>query len=235
MDKQKQPVISARIWLSLTVRTALFPVAILWPAGDWLWWDAWMLIGIWMVFFVALTTYLLRRDPALLVERMNVSPAQKGQKGWDKAIMLLMFVLAIAIYTVPGLDVIRFGWSQSLPQWLKIIALLAHLPCFLFLGWVMHENTYLYPVVKIDHEREHQVITSGPYAIVRHPMYSIVIVLSLAFPVALGSRFGLIPALLIILLFIVRTILEDRTLHDELPGYPEYAGVTRYRLIPGVW
>ena len=149
--------------------------------------------------------------------------------------MLLIFIVGISLYIVPGFDVIRFGWSQPFPQWLKIIALLVHLPCFIFLGWVMQANTYLSPVVKIDHEREHQVITGGPYAIIRHPMYSIVIVLTLAFPIALGSRFGLIPALLIVLLLIIRTILEDRTLHEELPGYPEYTGITRYRLIPGVW
>lgn len=221
--------------MSLAVRTALFPIAVMWPAGTWQWWDAWVLIGVWMTFFTVLTILLAYRDPALLVERMKASPVQKGQKGWDKAIMLLMFILAIGFYTGPGFDVIRFGWSQSFPQWLKIIALLVHLPCFIILGWVMHANTYLSPVVKIDHEREHQVITGGPYAIVRHPMYSIVIVLTVAFPIALGSRFGLIPALLIVLLLIIRTVLEDRTLHEELPGYPEYTGVTRYRLIPGVW
>jgi protein-S-isoprenylcysteine O-methyltransferase Ste14 len=99
----------------------------------------------------------------------------------------------------------------------------------------MHANTYLAPVVKIDHEREQLVITDGPYAIVRHPMYSAIIVLVIAFPTALGSRFGLIPALLLVLLLVIRTIFEDRTLRTELPGYPEYTSVTRYRLIPGVW
>jgi protein-S-isoprenylcysteine O-methyltransferase Ste14 len=79
------------------------------------------------------------------------------------------------------------------------------------------------------------VITTGPYAIVRHPMYSAAIVLSLAMPVALGSRFGLIPAAFMVALFIVRTVFEDRMLHTELQGYPEYAGKTRYRLIPGAW
>jgi len=235
MNKQDKPAIDAKSWVSLVIRTALFPVAIIWPAGTWRWWEAWVLIGLWMTFFIALTILLLRRDPALLVERMKASPVQKGQKGWDKVIMSLMFIVAIGYYIIPGFDVIRFGWSHRFPEWLEITAMAVHIPCFLFLGWVMHANTYLSPVVKIDHEREHQVITDGPYAIVRHPMYSAVIILVIAFPTALGSRFGLIPALLIVLLLVIRTIYEDHTLHTELPGYPEYACVTRYRLIPGVW
>jgi protein-S-isoprenylcysteine O-methyltransferase Ste14 len=103
------------------------------------------------------------------------------------------------------------------------------------LGWVMRENTYLAQVVKIDKEREHQVITTGPYALVRHPMYTIVIVLLFAVPVALGSRYALILAVLLTALLVVRTYLEDRTLHAELADYPEYARHTPYRLIPGIW
>ena len=160
---------------------------------------------------------------------------QKEQKGWDKVIMSLMLIVAVSYYVIPGFDVIRFGWSRPFPEWVEISAMLVHLPCFVFLGWVMHANTYLSPVVKIAHERKHQVVTDGPYAIVRHPMYSAVIVLVIAFPVALGSRFGLIPAALIVLLLLIRTVLEDRTLHTELPGYAEYKALTRYRLIPRIW
>ena len=189
----------------------------------------------WMLFFIVLTVFLLRKDPALLIERMKSSPIQKGQKGWDKLIMTLMFVTAAGYYIIPGLDVIRFGWSQPLPQWIQFSAWAVHLPCFIVLVWVMRANTFLSPVVKIVHEREHHVITDGPYAIVRHPMYSSVIILVMAFPVALGSRFGLVPAILIVVLLVIRTSLEDRMLHTELPGYPEYARTTRYRLIPGVW
>lgn len=234
MTKRDKPIISAKYWVILAVRTTLFPIAIMWPAGTWQWREAWILIGIWIIFFIVLTIFLLRKDPLLLVERMK-SPIQKEQKGWDKAIMSLMFIVAVGYYIIPGFDVIRFGWSQPFPAWIEITALVVHIPCFIFLGWVMHANTYLSPVVKIAHEREHQVITEGPYAFVRHPMYSAVIILVVAFPIALGSRFGLIPALLIVLLLVIRTIFEDNTLHTELSGYPEYAGATHYRLIPGIW
>lgn len=235
INQQNQSSSHARVWLSLVVRMLAFSVALLWPAGTWGWWEAWLLIGLWLAFAVSMTVFLLRHDPALLAERMKASPVQQGQKGWDKALMLLMLVVGIAIYIVPGFDVVRFQWSEALPVWVEILAMVVHLPGFLFLGWVMHVNTYLSRVVKIDDERGHHVITTGPYAIVRHPMYLAVIVMVFAVPVALGSRYGLIPAALMTALLIVRTHLEDRTLHTELPGYPEYANKTRWRLIPGVW
>ena len=113
--------------------------------------------------------------------------------------------------------------------------MIIHIPCLLSLAWVMRENSYLSQVVKIDDARGQQVLTTGPYALVRHPMYTVIIVLLFALPVALGSRFGLIPAVFLTVLLIVRTHFEDRTLHGELAGYPEYAKQTVYRLIPGIW
>ncbi|MEN8196604.1 MAG: isoprenylcysteine carboxylmethyltransferase family protein [Pseudomonadota bacterium] len=235
MNQQNQPEVGARLWLSLAARMAAFAVALLWPAGTWRWWEAWALIGLWTAFAIAATVFLSRHDPALLAERMKTSPVQKRQKAWDKVLMLLMLVAGLGIYIVPGFDVVRFGWSEPLPVWAEVLAVVVHAPCFVFIGWVLRENTYLSRVVKIDDERGHEVVTTGPYALLRHPMYSAVIVLVFAVPVALGSRFGLIPAALAAGLLAVRTYLEDRTLHAELPGYPEYAKETRYRLIPGIW
>ena len=149
--------------------------------------------------------------------------------------MLLMFIPGLGLYTIPGFDVVRFGWSEPLPVWIEITAMALHLPAFVFIGWVMRENTYLSRVEKIADERGQQVITTGPYALVRHPMYSAVIVLVCAVPVALGSRIGLIPAVFMVVLLMVRTYLEDRMLYKESPGYAEYTKITRYRLIPGTW
>lgn len=217
------------------MRMFLFAVALLWPAGTWLWWEAWVLVGMWAVYGVVTVHYLLQHDPALLAERMKFVPLHKEQKIWDKMLMLLFFITGIGLYLIPGFDVMRYEWSEPLPVWMKIIAMLVHLPCFLFLGWVMRENTFLSQVVKIDKDRDHQVVTTGPYALVRHPMYTVVIVLLFAVPVALGSRYSLILAVFLTLLIIIRTYLEDRTLHAELEGYPAYAKQTQYRLIPGIW
>jgi len=226
---------NVKTWLSLVVRMSLFAAALLWPAGTWQWWEAWVLVGLWTIYGIVTVHYFLRHDPALLAERMKFVPLHKEQKVWDKVLMLLFFIAGIGLYLIPGFDVMRYEWSQTLPVWMKIIAMLVHLPCFLFLGWVMRENTFLSQVVKIDKDRDHQVVTTGPYALVRHPMYTVVIVLLFAVPVALGSRFALILAVFLTLLLIIRTYLEDRTLHAELEGYPEYAKQTQYRLIPGIW
>lgn len=227
--------IGTKAWVSLVLRMMTFPVAFLWPAGTWRWWEAWVVIGLWLAFVLSEVVFLSRHDPALLAERMKASPVQEGQKSWDKVLMLAMFILGIGIYVVPGLDVIRFGWSQPFPVWLEVLAMAVHLPGFIFIIWVMRENTYLSRVVKIDEARGQKVVTTGPYALVRHPMYSAVIVLVFAVPVALGSRYALIPAALMVSVLLVRTHLEDRTLHAELAGYPEYAEKTPYRLVPGFW
>jgi len=235
MNEQNPAQNSTKLWLSLVVRMALFAVALMWPAGTLMWWEAWIVIGLWTVFGIVMTIYLSRYDPALLAERMKLLPLQKDQKVWDKVMMSFFTLAGFALYIIPGFDVIRYNWSIPLPIWMETIAMLLHLPCFWLLWWVMRENTYLSQVVKIDDIRGHKVITTGPYALVRHPMYTVVIALLFAVPVALGSRFSLILAFFLTVLLIVRTYFEDRTLHDELDGYSEYAKQTPYRLIPGIW
>jgi len=182
-----------------------------------------------------ITIYLLRNDPTLLAERLKLVPLQKEQKVWDKALMLLFFIAGIGLYLLPGFDVMRYEWSDPLSLWVRVTAMLVHVPCFVLLVWIMRENTYLSQVVKIDKKRGHKVITTGPYALVRHPMYTVAIILLFAVPLALGSRFALMISLFLTLLLIIRTYFEDRTLHTELDGYPEYAKQTTYRLIPGIW
>ena len=223
------------LWLSFIVRLTLFAIALMWPAGTWSWWEAWVLVILWTLYGLVTTIYLLHHDPELLVERLKLVPLQKEQKGWDKALMLLFFIAGIGLYLLPGFDVIRFEWSDPLPLWARVSAMLVHIPCFILLVWIMRENTYLSQVVKIDKDRGHKVISTGPYAYVRHPMYTVAIILLFAVPIALGSRFALILSLFLTVLLMIRTYFEDRTLHAELDGYPEYAKKTIYRLIPGIW
>lgn len=231
MDKQNP----MKLWIRFVFRMIFFAIALLWPAGTWYWWEAWVLFVLWGIYGLVMMVYLLRYDTELLAERMKFVPIDKEQKLWDKVIMLVFFVAGISLYIVPGFDVVRYAWSEVLPLWMRVLAMLIHVPCFILLGWVMRENTYLAQVVKIDEARGHQVITTGPYAFIRHPMYVIVIILLFAMPIALGSRYALILSVFLSLLLILRTYFEDRTLHAELEGYPEYAKQTRYRLIPGIW
>ena len=227
-----QPI---KLWTSSVFRIVFFAIALLWPAGTVLWWEAWVVIVIWTIWGFVMTVYLLKNDPALLKERLKAVPIHQEQKSWDKIIMLIFFIAAIGLYLVPGFDVVRFNWSEPLPLWARITAMIFHIPCFVLLAWVMRENTYSSQVVKIDKARGHHVITTGPYAFVRHPMYTIVIPLLYATPIALGSRFALLLSTLLTVLLVIRTYLEDRTLHEELDGYVEYAAKTRYRLLPGIW
>lgn len=234
-DAAEPESISAMTWLRAALRLAMFPVVFLWPAGDWLWWEAWAVVGLWYGYAIGIGLYVWKIDKELFRERMKRDRDQEDQKGWDRALMGLMFLAGFGIFLVPGFDVVRYGWSESFPLWVKLVAMALHIPGFIGIGWVMRENTFLARVVKIDEERGHEVITTGPYAIVRHPMYAFVIVLIFALPVALGSRWALLPSAVMAAILVVRTVLEDRTLHEELAGYPEYAAQTRYRLLPGIW
>jgi len=205
------------------VRMGVLAAALLWSAGRWFWWEAWVTVGLWTIFGAVTTRYLLRHDPALLAERLKLLPVSRDQKPWDRVIMTLFFVAGVALYIVPGLDVVRYGWSEPLPLWLRVAAFVAQVPCLAALNRIMRANTWLAQVVKIDEARHQQVITTGPYAPVRHPMYTVTIVLLFATPAALGSRYALLLSLFLTLLLIVRTRLEGRTLHAELEGYPDYA------------
>lgn len=220
-------------WLGGFARLLCLPVVFIWPSGDWGWPQGWALAGVWVAYSVFMGLWLAKNDPELLRSRLDARPAQEGQASWDKVLMIAMLITGLALIAVPPLDH-RWGWS-TVPTWLEIAGLLANIPAFVFVSWVMMKNTFLARVVKIDAERGHTVITDGPYAIVRHPMYLGVLLAVFATPLALGSWWGLIPAAAMNAALVVRTVLEDRMLHEELDGYREYAQQTRYRLVPGVF
>ncbi len=136
----------------------------------------------------------------------------------------------MAVYVLAGLD-FRCGWSD-IPTVLRAVAFVSIGAFYVLLVLVLRENAFLSRVVEVHPEAGHRVVTTGPYAVVRHPMYAGYIVWLLAAPVALGSLSALVPAALVAAGIVVRTVLEDRTLHAELPGYPEYAAKVRWRLLP---
>jgi protein-S-isoprenylcysteine O-methyltransferase Ste14 len=134
---------------------------------------------------------------------------------------------------VAGLDY-RFGWS-TVPLWLQIISLIMIVPGMVLPYWAMLVNNYLVVTVRVQQERDHRVVTGGPYHYVRHPMYVGIILSFLFTPLALGSWWALIPGGIAVAAIIARTSMEDKTLREELPGYVAYSEETRYRLLPGVW
>ena len=161
---------------------------------------------------------------------------EKGAKTWDLFLANISFLLFWPGSTVvAGLDYGRLQWSPSIPMPIRLIAMLAFAFGLAFAVWAMLANKFFVKFVKIQTDREHTVITNGPYAYVRHPGYAGSALSFIALPVALGSLLALLPASAGISLWIVRTYLEDRTLHKELDGYSKYASRVRWRLIPYIW
>jgi protein-S-isoprenylcysteine O-methyltransferase Ste14 len=202
---------------------------ILYSAGRWDWFWAWLCMGI-FYFFDVLSIVLV--DPSLLVERKRRSD---DQKAWDRLLVgLAVVVLPFVIGAVAGLNE-RFGWQPEMPLAMYWIAAAAIALGYGIVVWAMRVNAFFSAVVRIQTDRGHQVATGGPYRIVRHPGYVGGIVFTLATPLMLGSVWALIPALVASALYVVRTRKEDDTLQAELAGYREFAQQTRFRLIPGLW
>lgn len=208
-----------------------FAAVVFWPAGTLDWPAGWLHFGIIVASLFGNYLYLRRGNPAVIVHRMQIG---KGTKRWDQVWLAVFTLLFLALYIVAGFDAVRYQWS-SLSPWLWPLGLACWLLGNALLTWAMGVNPFFEKTVRIQTERGHRVIDSGPYAIVRHPGYLGFFGWLLSVPLMLGSCWALIPAALAILSVVVRTALEDRTLREELDGYQAYAERVRYRLIPGVW
>jgi protein-S-isoprenylcysteine O-methyltransferase Ste14 len=172
-------------------------------------------------------TYMFKNEPDLLERRMKMKEPEKEQN----LIVRLSLIPFIIAFLIPGFDY-RFGWSD-VPIAVVVISEILVLLGYGIFFMVMRENRYASRVVQV--EQEQQVISSGPYAIVRHPMYLGAIVMYLFSPLALGSYWALIPASFIVPVFVARLLNEENVLMRDLKGYREYMQKTRRRLIPGVW
>lgn len=193
---------------------------------------AWLYFIIYLVYLVLNTIMVYKFFPEIANVRGEM---RKGTKSWDKVFIVLCAPMTLIIMpAVAGLDIGRYYWS-SLPIYFTAIGIGLYIISVILIDWSLVTNRYFETTVRIQKDRGHQVITTGPYKIVRHPGYVGIILSVLSFSLIIGSLFSLIPAGIIILLFIVRTSLEDKTLHAELDGYPEYAKQVKYRLFPGIW
>jgi protein-S-isoprenylcysteine O-methyltransferase Ste14 len=224
--------LSLKTLLSI-VAGVLFMVAVLFiPAGRPDWVMGWAFIGLHLVYFAINMTVLVRKNPDLIAERLRYTTADT--KGWDKVFTLVSAPFFIGSWIVAGLGM-RFGWTPQLALATQFTALAFVALGYGLFGWAMVSNPFFSRVVRIQNDRGHTVATGGPYRYVRHPGYVGFTIASLGTPLALGSLWALIPAALAVIALVVRTALEDRTLHEELPGYAEYATRVRYRLLPGIW
>lgn len=203
-----------------------------WLAGRWDWLRGWAYLVLFSCGTIALSLHLKWRSPELFAQRMKIA---KGTKFWDRIWIVVFYLFFVSILIVAALDAGRFGWS-TMPSWTWPVGALLFAASLFFTGWAMTVNPFFEKTVRIQPERGHHVIDSGPYAFVRHPGYvGIIPAYIFSAPLLLGSCWSLIPAFLMAVWLVLRTALEDRTLRRELPGYSDYAQRVRYRLIPGIW
>lgn len=219
--------------LPRTVIFVAFMAAVLFAsAGRLDWWGAWAHVAMMGSIMVGTLVLLVRRCPELIVERMT---RRKDAKSWDMVFVALVALVGpLVTWVVAGLEV-RFALGAGVPWFVQLIALVVIFVGQLITIRAMLENRFFSAVVRIQRDRGHQVVSTGPYALVRHPGYSGASLVGLALPFLLGSWWAVVPAALTVAVLAVRMVLEDRTLHRELEGYPAYAARVRHLLVPGLF
>lgn len=221
-------------WIRFLLLSLILPSILLLCGGDARWWQAWAYAVILVVMTVGGRAWAGLRNPGLLAERATAGGGQ-NVKPWDKVLSPLMALgSSIPLYIVAGLDH-RFAWSPAFPTWLTVLGLGLVVLGYAFSTWAMVENRFFSGVVRIQSDRGHTVCNTGPYRIVRHPGYAGNFLALPGIVLALASLWTLIPAVIALVITVVRTALEDQTLQEELPGYRDYVQRTRYRLIPGIY
>ena len=235
-DQKAVQTLTPSLLIRLSV-TYLFIPLVLWVSGgDFGWWQAWVFSVLIAAAGIGGRIWAERRHPGLLAERQRTKFEKTlDVKPWDKVLAPLMGVsVSFPLVIVAGLDH-RSGWSPVFPTWLNLLGFILIAIGYAFAVWALVENRFFSSMVRIQTDRGHVVCDSGPYRIVRHPGYAGNILPLPGIVLALGSVWTLILAAVALIIVLIRTALEDRTLQEELPGYREYARRVRYRLIPGIY
>lgn len=207
-------------------------VSLFGSAGQLTWVRGWICTALYIGGLFACRAFVARLNPGLLDERQ--AAIRKDTKPFDKIFLRFLLTFMIAEPVLAGLDAVRFHWA-AMPFWTLYPGVVLLLISATWITWVLVRNPHAESSVRIQKERDHAVVSSGPYRFVRHPMYVGLILLHVSIALVLGSMWTLALAALITILFLWRTALEDRTLRRELSGYEEYTRITRYRLLPGIW
>jgi protein-S-isoprenylcysteine O-methyltransferase Ste14 len=222
-------------WLSIIMQLVAMLVVmgllLLVPAGTIAWTRGWLFLLVFAVLMGAAALYVWRVNPEIFAARSRI---HEGTKLWDRILLTFLLPGMLAILPVAALDDGRFHWSL-MSWWFVGLGYLLFIAGVVIAAWAQGVNRFFEPGVRIQTDRGHHVVDSGPYAIVRHPGYVAACLLFAGLTLSLGSWWALVPAGFAILLLAIRTAWEDRTLQSELPGYTEYAQRVHTRLIPGVW
>jgi protein-S-isoprenylcysteine O-methyltransferase Ste14 len=219
--------------VELVAMLAVMATVLFAAAGAWSWGGGWRFIAVFGGLSLAVSLWLLGADPALLEERLK-PPVQRGQGRWDRIFMAGAGLSFLAWLALLGLDAGRFGWSH-VPAWAQILGVLLLALGYVGVAWVFRTNSFAAPVIRIQAEREQKVIDTGPYALVRHPMYALALLVFLGAPLVAGSLWGLVVVPFAMAGIGWRAVHEEQALRAELAGYEDYARRVRWRFAPGVW
>jgi protein-S-isoprenylcysteine O-methyltransferase Ste14 len=233
MKKSKYPLtLGQTAYMAFSL--LLFPGLILGFSGDLLWPEAWV-FTLWF-FGIAVTVigYLLRKDPALLQERLR-KPGTGNQEGWDKVLVPFVMLLFLAWCVLIPLDAKRYHWFEPFPLWVEWVGALGLVPSTYFSCQSYFDNSFVSPFIRIQKERKQKVVSTGVYGIIRHPMYLGGILMMLCVPLLLNSKAGLALGAFLSLLFCLRILGEEKALLKGLKGYAAYRKKVKYRLLPGIW
>ncbi len=211
----------------------VYPVLVLALGGDLRWIEGWLFAGWFVGTSFLIVVYLYRKDPALLAERYR-RPDQDTQR-WDRVFVYGISVVFLVWLAVMPLDAVRFHWTPAWPILLEVVGGLLLIASTGLLFRAFADNTFLSPLVRIQEERQHQVVSSGVYSFVRHPMYLGAVGMAIGAPLLLGSAVGVGLGIVLVGLIVARIRGEERLLVDRLRGYADYRQQVRYRLIPHVW
>jgi protein-S-isoprenylcysteine O-methyltransferase Ste14 len=204
-----------------------FSLFLLLPAGTFYFWQLYVYLAVLMGPLIFVVRYFLKNDPEFLVHRLTMKEKEREQK----KIISLSAIAYLVGFLLPGLDR-RFGWSE-IPTAIVLAADVLVMTSYIFVVYVFKHNRYASRVIEV--QKNQTVISTGPYSIVRHPMYSGMFIMFFSTPIALGSYWAVIPFALMPLTFFFRILNEEKVLSEQLPGYKEYCEKVRYRLIPYVW
>jgi len=232
MEKAKSLQV-ARIVVMLLLVLVVIPLLPIFISGRWDWWQAWIMAAVFLLSFIVSRILAARRTPDILKERANYGQHENTQP-WDKWLSPLVAFGSVFVFLVAGLDA-RYHWSAGFSLPVELLGLVLLLAGYVIASYAFIVNAYFSGTVRIQAERGHKVVSSGPYGWVRHPGYMGSLVASLGMPLLLDSAWAFIPVVIFGVFFVIRTRLEDRFLQTNLQGYRKYAQKVRFRLLPGVW
>lgn len=221
------PELKKTIYIRFILAFMVIGIMLFLPAGTLLYWEAWVYFAVLFVPMVFVLYYFLNKDPAFLERRMRLREKEKKQR----IIIVISDFFFFAGFIVPGIDH-RYGWSD-VPAPLVIAADAVVLSGYILVFFVFRENSYASRIIEV--EAGQTVVTTGPYAIIRHPMYLGELLMFLFTPLALGSYWALVFFVPLVPMIVLRLLNEEDVLKRELPGYKEYCRKTRYRLVPFIW